>query len=592
MTNNNFISYLNSLHNLGAGGANALAESQALNDYFTELYKPFDIVQPLLEALRQGSKVVVLTGHAGDGKSTVALDIYKKLKWLEPLAPLQAPMQELEAIEQPAVSIVKDMSELSIGERRRWITDAFEEDRNRSWLIISNTGPLLQSLTDYADEHSDIRSNILKALSKPVNTDNLDINDHTIGGFDKDLVILNLTQLDNVRLGSELLNKMIHHSAWEKCHDCSASTTCPIVQNRSVLVAAGDVPSERVRWVYQRLNAYEHRLTLRQIVAHLALSITGGWGCDEASQLFPVSEDIASSSMLEHTLFSETFFGYKDGKVWPEAYRLHAISLLNRELFGSPAGVEYDRIIATAKGMGWANLPEGLSSVDAQWREKAAGDVALRYRYALRRMNYIFGSMQSGRETQAQLFLNHFLISEMLVDYDDWQKQKRISLSGKDVRNLRNACLTVLMEAFSGYSAGQFSNDDNIYLTLRRADRAIVQPTQIVLKTLPFRDFHLTYNKQHNTPALEYLQGKAVLPLSLPLLDYIKQRSLGELGSSLSPIYQSQLDAFHGALIKEGQSTSYDDEITLLQTGVDGHLALRKFFLSETNGTTILEGNS
>ena len=92
--------------------------------------------------------------------------------------------------------------------------------------------------------------------------------------------------------------------------------------------------------------------------------------------------------------------------------------------------------------------------------------------------------------------------------------------------------------------------------------------------------------------SLEYLSGRAVLPLSLPLLDYIRQRSLGELGSSLSPIYQSQLDAFHGALIREGQSTSYDDEINLLQTGVDGQLTLRKFFLSETNGKTILEGNS
>ncbi|MGZ8250423.1 MAG: hypothetical protein ACXWUF_20570, partial [Methylomagnum sp.] len=35
--NNGFIAYLNSLHNLGAGGANALAETQALNHYFAAL---------------------------------------------------------------------------------------------------------------------------------------------------------------------------------------------------------------------------------------------------------------------------------------------------------------------------------------------------------------------------------------------------------------------------------------------------------------------------------------------------------------------------------------------------------------------------
>ncbi|UYM16282.1 hypothetical protein [Endozoicomonas euniceicola] len=44
MSHNTYVSYLNSLHNLGAGGANALAESQALNEYFAELYEPFPIV--------------------------------------------------------------------------------------------------------------------------------------------------------------------------------------------------------------------------------------------------------------------------------------------------------------------------------------------------------------------------------------------------------------------------------------------------------------------------------------------------------------------------------------------------------------------
>lgn len=591
MATNNFISYLNSLHNLGAGGANALAESQAVNPYFIELYEPFLIVKPLIEVLRSSGKVIILTGHAGDGKSTVALDIFKHLQRLDPLAPLKVPLREVESLDQPAISIVKDMSELSLAKRREILTDAFEKEQGRSWLIISNTGPLLQSLTDYQNDKADIKSNILKILSKSINANNLDISDFTLEGFSKSLVILNLTQLDNVDLGSKVLKKMIQHSAWEKCHDCSAMSQCPIVQNRSALAAADNVPTERVRWIYQRLNAYERRLTLRQIVAHLALSMTGGLGCEKARQLLPDQSITDQNLTLAYTLFSETFFGYKQGAIWPEAQRLYAIELLNRENFGAPAGVEYERVIASDRGMGWAELPVELDSMDQQWRKQSSGNVSIALRYAIRRMNYIFGRVCTGREEHARQFLNHFLISEMLIDYDIWQQQKKLMLSPKEARALEKACLTVLMEAFSGFSAGQFTTHDCIYLTLRRADKSIIQPTQIVIKILPFRDFSFTYDNHRNSPILTYLPGGATLPLSLPLLDYIKQRSLGEIGSALSPIYQTQLDTFHGALVREGKSTSYEDEINLLQTGVDGQLSLRKFFLSETNGKKVLEGN-
>ena len=235
MQNNTFISYLNSLHNLGAGGANALAESQALNEYFAELYEPFSIVTPLLESLKgDKEKVIILTGHAGDGKSTVALDIFKNLKGLSLSEPLKTPLKELEVIGNEDVSIVKDMSELSTEDRQNWLTQAFQE--TGSWLIVSNTGPLLQSLLKYSESHSQshqIESDILESLSQDINPE--DLSDHTIEYFEKDLIILNLTRLDNVRLGAKLLNKITNHSGWNKCDECSSSKACPI-KRKSVCI--------------------------------------------------------------------------------------------------------------------------------------------------------------------------------------------------------------------------------------------------------------------------------------------------------------------------------------------------------------------
>lgn len=90
---NSFISYLNSLHNLQVYDANALAESQALNPYFGEIDQLFPLIDRLYETLKYGvEKVIVLTGYAGDGKSTVALDVLKKLRGLPLADPLSQPL--------------------------------------------------------------------------------------------------------------------------------------------------------------------------------------------------------------------------------------------------------------------------------------------------------------------------------------------------------------------------------------------------------------------------------------------------------------------------------------------------------------------
>ena len=147
---------------------------------------------------------------------------------------------------------------------------------------------------------------------------------------------------------------------------------------------------------------------MRQIVAHLALGITAGMSCDEAREKATAGGGNIDSPGLENILFSESFFGYRDGVIWPEAQSLHAIALLHRELFGSPAGVEYDRLIATDAGMGWAELPAELQSLERHWQQSSSEKVGLRWRYALRRMCYLFGTTKHNSTEKASLFLDNF----------------------------------------------------------------------------------------------------------------------------------------------------------------------------------------
>jgi hypothetical protein len=588
---NRFITYLNSLHNIQASGANALAESQALNPYFADLYEPFSIVGDLVELLSGDSGcVVVLTGHAGDGKSTIALDVLKQLRGLPANDPLTEPLKEKELVQGPNgdITIVKDMSELSAERRKQWWDLAFSGQG--CWLIVSNTGPLLRSLADYASEQGiegSIESKILEKLDQPIGDDFLTAN--RLSGFQKDLVLLNLTRLDNVSIGAKILTNMVVHPGWSNCQDCSIEESCPVRLNRSSLYEAGAVPEERVRWIYQRLYAYEQRLTLRQIIAHLAVSVTGGLDCDGAAQtLHNISPDAAGlhNSGLEKTLFSENFFGYQGGRLAHQTHSLKAVALLQLLTFGSPVDVGFERKLLEEPGMGWAEIPTSLSSTESHWRRLGQEQAAVRWRYALRRMAYIFGKPISENANEADTFFDHYLQSPSLRDFDGWQSAKKLTLSNAQRRSLLNACLRVLLKTFSGFNAGQFQeNHSEVHITLRRPDHAVVQPTQVVIQTLPYREFDLVFDESRNLPALTFKTANVKLALNMPLLDFIRRRDAGELGNMLSPIHQGQLDGFRAELLETTKDRrESDSEVELIRAGIDGVMHTHRYISDSDEG--------
>ncbi len=581
---NGYIAYLNSLHNLTASGANALAESQALNCYFTEIYEPFPLIAALHKMLLETQeRVILLTGHAGDGKSTIALDVLKRLRNLPESEHLVKALDEREAVLElnPPVYIVKDMSELTAKQRLDSLVQGFNQPG--SWLIVSNTGPLINSLADYSEEFSgpdNIESEILELLDLPYIEG--DLGSHVLTGFTKDLVILNITRLDNVQIGARVLTKMVNHSAWTQCNGCEIEARCPLRLNRIALQEVRVTVEERVRWVYQYLTAYEQRLTLRQMVAHLALSLTGGMSCDEAKSLVGSVSDEAIQDLngLDRILFSECFFGYRAGKPWPAAENLRAIALIKRSFFGGPTAVDFERQLLMKGGLDGLNIPEVLSGVQQRWRKHATESTGVRWRFALRRMLYLFGGQPSVVSNKNDRFLSVFLQSPMLKDFDRWQNEKYLMLDSQGQRALTQRCLQVLLEVYSGFSSGQLQNLDGLYLTLRRPDGAAIQPTQLVVAKLDNRDFNLRYDSSRRLPVLSYRQGMVELRLTLPLLDYIHDRSIGSLGNRLAPIHLAQLQWFRAELLKISPNNPIG-EISLLRSGIDGEVKAYRYVVDE-----------
>lgn len=590
MQQNGFIAYLNSLHNVGAAGANALAESQALSRYFAELYEPFEIVDSICDILTgERDCIVVLTGHAGDGKSTVALDVFKRLKHLDPHEPLQIALNEIETIAHPRdagrqIHVLKDMSELSATIRLEKVLKGFYDPG--SWLIVSNTGPLLNTLADFAEQRNalpDIESQILTYLNRPYNKD--DITSHILTIFPKDVLILNMTRLDNVDLGSRVLTRMINHSGWSKCEGCDAHEACPLVLNQRALKATEGAAEERIRWIYQRLTAYEQRLTLRQMVAQLAYAMTGGLGCAEASDMVmssPAEGLDRGSEGLEGILFSEGFFGYLKGKPSRDAQSLRAVELLRRQVFGGPIGVDFERQMQSTDAQTWASLPGPLEPLNRRWMQRAQESAGVQWRFAQRRMLYVFAQPTPHGHQAAETFWATFLQSPRLRDFDEWSRQQRLTMSYVERTRLTRACLRVLLEVFSGFSAGQFRPDqERLYLTLRRPDRAVIQPTQFVMATLSFQDFDLVYDASRRQPMFQYRHGQVKLHLSLPLLDFIENRVTGNLGSELSRIHLAQLEWFRSELLRVVGSNPNEHRIQLLRAGIDGKVHPHRYILDK-----------
>lgn len=595
-----FVEYLNSIHNITASNKNALAESQAVSEFFGDIYEPFPIVDEIYSILttQEPAPVIILTGHAGDGKSTIALDVLKRLLQIPVTSPLSTPPGEREVayIHSRPVTVVKDMSELSADQRYQIFSDCLS-DSSSSWLIVSNTGPLLGAFDTYYDragsspaERQSIESKLLAVLEEPIER-HLSLEKHGINVLGKTLLAVNLTKLDNVGIGTKVLKKIVNHLAWESCGDCPLSQRCHIATNIAALKGAADIVTNRVRWIYRRLTAYEQRLTLRQMSAHLAYSVTAGKGCSEIRDSAHVLDTTAEASRgISKIWFAEAFFGSTDQAISSREESIHAIQLLKKHHFGTEAAPELERSIVEGKIQEWATFPPAIHSVYQALLVQSRRPDLVASRCSLRKLLYLFARFDDSVFKPASFFLNLFLQSPKLIELDDWQEKGALTVSSSQRRDLTRKTLNVLLEEYSGNCEGQYEGSNCLYITLRRSDRQVFQATQLVLAKFDFNRFDIEFDTKHRLPKMLYKsQGvRAELLLTLPLLDYIIRRGQGDLEAGLDSIYLNQLEYFRAQLLSLDVDQSSD--INLLRVGIDGKVdSYRYEYLANNNELELVE---
>jgi serine/threonine protein kinase len=584
---NPFLAYLNSLHNTTGSNENALAEAQARSRYFTVIHVRSAVAEFARKQITGSERRhILLTGHAGDGKSTIGLELFKTLKGLPMERPLDVPWKAVEEIHlpgKPPITMVKDMSELSAADRLSILTRACSNTPERLF-IISNTGTLLETfraMTKGAGQWSELEHSLLEALSANPPSSLT----RSAGIFD----VVNLVQVDNLNTALDIFQRMLDEKAWGPCLSQPCQQACPVYRNVRLLRENWPLIRERVGAVYRRLFEYGDRLTLRQMTAHLAYAITSGLSCQDVfgHSLQPISRPI-TDFLFFNRFWGEGATGFDD-----RSLQLKAVRALKRVGVGR-------QLLPTLERKLWMRdedeplptIPTDLQPVFLSLRQlgrklaHVEGMQPDQGRAQTRRLLFFFGQFQ--QPEVAREYLATFLNSRMLPEFAAWQSAGgKISNIDRD-RLLKNV-LHVLQEHFAGLHLPEevSSLDGDLYITLNRRGREIRQSAQVVLARLSRSDFKLQLVEKawpgvscrFELLLTESHTGKQ-LKLELPFLDFVMQRHTGDIASSIKAGYLDRLERFKAQLLNS-HGGSADQEMMLVRLQTNHRFATQKFALND-----------
>lgn len=561
---NLFVKYLNSLSNFSAGNENATAESQINNKYFERIHVNNPLLDNIYKELVINRRNIVLTGNAGDGKTTIAVDIFKKVSGGSTLLP---PIARIEAIN---LVIVKDMSELSQKERIELLTDAIQRNDN-VYLIISNTGTLLNSFKDLIVDGSTVEQNeLLKALkaNKPEAI------------MEENFLIINIGRTDSINTACNVFKRMVEQGNWVNCHSCDKSEVCPIYINYQLISERLNIVLERIELLYRRLYEYGTRLTMRQMTAHLAFALTGGLDCQAVRK----KSLIDLKDNLSNYLFFNRFFGDDGKNILPEAMQLYTVKQIRKAGFGIVLDAHFERKIwmrektsVVCKGKNIDLFRHLITS----FRENT-----YKNRLQIRRTVFFFENLKENNEQEQ--YLSVFLRSPMLIKYLEICRSET-GISSLEESKYKRRIMQVLQEFFTGIRFPEGNYMENyIFITLNRHFAG--SGTQMILADFRIDDFILDIKSKYvigdslnKTLILRYLPNNNIeLELDLPFLDYVSRRYVGEVAEELSAFYADRIERFKVQLLKawDEQVCHGENRLRLLMIGSDRKIELNQIVLS------------
>ena len=297
------------MNNMGGNAVSTLAEAQVTSEYFKKIQVKRDITKIIVDRIRNKEyDTIILTGHAGDGKTSILVQVLAELGMLKD----QQPLEEATHYDKDGLSLfaVKDMSELSENKQIEYCREALTSyKKGIASIIISNTGPLIKCIQDVYKNDCKERGEYFNQ-SKLGNLQNevLDRLDRStlepleIGLYKA--IIINIARIDNVGFVKNIIPKLIKKELWQACGSCAKCDKCPIFNNVKMLrrfeTRVMDFITAYFRYMYEN----DKRMTIRQMLSQISYALTGNLTCNKV-------QIVREEENKFKYFFANLFFGYK-----------------------------------------------------------------------------------------------------------------------------------------------------------------------------------------------------------------------------------------------------------------------------------------
>lgn len=534
MPNNDYVMYLNSLHNYNAQNQNAYGEKNIASPFFNDVMVKVGLCNFIYERLNENQPhIIILTGHAGDGKTSIMYQVLKDLG-LEFDA-----SEKISDVELPSGKIcrcIKDFSELADDQKKMVLKELVSfPEQDKFVFMVANTGPLINTFGELFDDHDDVEYAKIKLIDAMDNNTG-DIND--IMG--SKICVINVATVDNTYFAVEFLEKLLKEKVWVECEQCGKKDYCHIVRNRNLIMKNKKRVFEFINMHYVWLTEHGKRLTIRSMTEQLAYMITGGINCEEVKHIEEYKY-----------LFSNLFFGYIGTKENKKATSIVAV----RET----QNCRYDnkRLRSDEKLL-----------VNRAYSELFGKEITDILRKAEIKNAYVTGWAEFLRRTY--MFLN--IVTDDKCDEND--NADIFSKQFKRFLSLRNGETTpsksdanLICDALSMIYIGTTNSNQQIPLTLSR-ESGIAQNVQLITGTLSTRsikviqqetkDRMFNKNRNRNILKLEVNKNKLDCELSLPLLDYFEELKNGVISTNIDPQLSHGVESLKAELSKEMDDVEND----------------------------------
>ncbi len=555
---NSMVDYLNSLHGYNAQNQNAYSEHNVTDPNYAKVQVEMNLGERIAKILcDEEPQVVVLTGHAGDGKTSIMHQTITKN--LGKTFDVKKPSVTIELPNGRKCLCIKDFSEFTDEDKLSTLQEAVQlPEQGTSVFMVANTGPLINTyvkLFDPADQ-DEAEIKLVDAMDKNKGADD--------ASLPYKMCVINVAAYDNTAFASAFLDRVINESCWEECSNCEKKEFCPIARNirliRNNKAKVFSFLEDHYFWLYE----HGKRLTVRTITEQIAFMITGGLSCAKVKD-----------NRLPKYLFVDCFFGYEakngDFVADSKARELSAIA--------AAAECQYDskRLRADEGLLIRRDYSAVFTQEVAAMIEKLPGRYKTKKGFAawLRRL-YLFMNIVTS-DDQVKWDREDFF-SKPFERYIGFRTGAIVSTVKAD----RKFIIRALQMLYLGTSQ---TGTNDVQLTLNRRD-GVVQNVQYMTSQISESDLSLslkedtapTFNGAKRYSLLLNCRHEMVAKITLPIMNYFDELSAGIISTVIDPqlshgveslkavlsrVSSKEDDGLSMIILKNGQNSKYELEFNV-----------------------------